>query len=512
MTSNFDLNDTPFVNPDANIINAITQMENNNITEITLYGKYVVKHRVTIHLSTLNSIMSGESIIDKEIQIEHGSSLTASQLAFDIFVKLNSNTQYAYYFAEQWTNSESSTDVFDIDSKIESDIELYPILKSKQYTLTIKYIDYYDENKSLENTHYYIDKNNSVGIDNELTIENVRYKCREIVENDSITITNNDWTFNNDEASILINCCKVVTVTYKNNGGYPSNVSLNGNEVSFNESLQLEVCQGDTLKFAPVYENNNSQGTQISGATYIISDNTYIVTIGEKDVTIDISSQTCIVEGTLISMADGSYKKVEDLKVGDLVLVFNHETGKIDVSPVIVNVHDTEASKLITIINLVFSNGQTTRISFEHGFFDADLNKYVYINNQNYEEMIGHSFYAIDGSIVTLVDTYITEENVKVFSPVSYKHLNIFADDLLSIGGDINGLFNIFELNKNMTLNIEKFNEDIQKYGLYEYSEWCEYLTYEQFIAFNVKYLKVSVGKGLVTIDDILRYIDEYLN
>lgn len=515
LTNNFDLNDTPFVNPDANIINAINHMEDNNITEITLYGKYVVKHRVTIHLSTLNSIMSGESIIDKEIQIEHGSSLTASQLAFNIFDELNTNNQYAYYFAEQWTNSESSTVEFDIDSKIESDIELYPILKSKQYILTIKYIDYYDESNYLENTQYYIDKNNSDDITNEVFINNVKYKCRDkIVENESITITNNGWTFENYEPSITINCYKVVTVTFTDSGGHPSEVLLNNNKVSLN-GQQLEVCQGDTLIFTSIYTENDNKVTEIENASFKTSnddDNTYIVTIGSEDVTINISSQACIVEGTLISMADGSYKKVEDLKVGDLVLVFNHETGKIDVSPVIINDHDTEASKLITIINLVFSNGQTTRISFEHGFFDADLNKYVYINNQNYEEMIGHSFYAIDGSIVTLVDTYITEENVKVFSPVTYKHLNIFADDLLSIAGDINGLFNIFELNKNMTLNIEKFNEDIQKYGLYEYSEWCEYLTYEQFIAFNVKYLKVSVGKGLVTIDDLLRYIDEYLN
>lgn len=210
-------------------------------------------------------------------------------------------------------------------------------------------------------------------------------------------------------------------------------------------------------------------------------------------------------------MADGTQKKVEDLRIGDKVLVFNHETGKLDISIVAANVHNGEEDRYATIINLVFNNGQKTRISFEHGFFDIDLNEYVYINENNYLSMIGHRFYTVDGSILTLSNAYITEENVKVYSPVTYKHLNIFSDNLLSIGGDLRGLFNIFELDEDMKVDVEKMNEDIEKYGLYTYDEWKEYLTYEQFVAFNAKYLKVSIGKGLVTKEEILRYIECYL-
>ena len=219
----------------------------------------------------------------------------------------------------------------------------------------------------------------------------------------------------------------------------------------------------------------------------------------------------CIVEETLISMADGTQKKVEDLKVGDSVLVFNHATGQLDVSQIVVNVHESQKAVECSVINLIFNNGQKTRISFEHGFFDVDLNEYVYINESNYQSMIGHRFYMIDGSAGILTDAYITNEVVRVYSPVTYKHLNIFSDNLLSIGGDLRGLFNIFELDEEMKINIEKMNEDIEKYGLFTYDEWDEYLSYEQFIAFNVKYLKVSIGKGLVTKEEIIRYIESYL-
>ncbi|MCM1261051.1 MAG: hypothetical protein NC182_07930 [Prevotella sp.] len=219
----------------------------------------------------------------------------------------------------------------------------------------------------------------------------------------------------------------------------------------------------------------------------------------------------CIIEGTLVTMADGTKKKIEDLKVGDMVVIFNHETGKLDIAPVVVNVHDAQDEREVTVINLIFNNGSKTRISFEHGFFDVDSNEYVYINEENYKSMIGHRFYMIDGSSVTLTDAYLTNETVKVFSPVTYKHLTIFSDNLLSIGGDLRGLFNIFELDENMKIDIVKMNQDIEKYGLYTYDEWKEYLTYEQFIAFNVQYLKVSIGKGFVTKEEIIRYIESYL-
>lgn len=223
------------------------------------------------------------------------------------------------------------------------------------------------------------------------------------------------------------------------------------------------------------------------------------------------STNPCITEGTLITMADGTQKKVEDIKVGDYVKVFNHETGKIDTSFIAINVHDNDEQVKATIMNLMFDNGQISRISFEHGFFDVDLNEYVYINMENYLSMIGHRFYTIDGSIITLTDVYITEEYVRVFSPVTYKHLNIFSDNLLSVGGDLRGLINIFELDDEMKIDIDKMNVDIEKYGLYTYDEWSEYLTLEQFDAFNVKYLKVSIGKGLVTKEEIMRYIYSYL-
>ena len=63
-----------------------------------------------------------------------------------------------------------------------------------------------------------------------------------------------------------------------------------------------------------------------------------------------------------------------------------------------------------------------------------------------------------------------------------------------------------------MKYDEEKMQADIEKYGLYTYEEFAEYVTYEQFIAFNGPYLKVLVGRGIVTFDEILNLINTYVN
>lgn len=72
-------------------------------------------------------------------------------------------------------------------------------------------------------------------------------------------------------------------------------------------------------------------------------------------------------------------------------------------------------------------------------------------------------------------------------------------------------LFNYFEFGENMVFDEESMKADIEKYGLYTYEDFADYLTYEQFVAFNVQYFKIPVEKGLYTYEGILALIDEYL-
>lgn len=220
----------------------------------------------------------------------------------------------------------------------------------------------------------------------------------------------------------------------------------------------------------------------------------------------------CLLPYTLVNMADGSVKPVKDIVSNDMVKVFNHEEGIVDTAPIVFNVSDP--LELYNVINLKFSNGKTIGIIYQHGFFDLDLNRYVYITETNYQNYIGHEFYSINSNgnscPVTLLDAYIKQEYTKVYAPVSSWHLNYFIEDILSIPGGTNGLSNIFEYDENLKYDEELMKADIDKYGLFTYDDFKDLIPYEFYSHFPVPYLKVSIGKGFISYADILHLIERF--
>ncbi len=233
---------------------------------------------------------------------------------------------------------------------------------------------------------------------------------------------------------------------------------------------------------------------------------------------------SCIISGTLITLADGSKKKIEDITFDDYILVFNHETGQLDVTKMLFISHNNQECADYEILELKFNNGNNLRIVQEHVLFDLTLNEYVVINKNNVSNYIGHKFFTnelINGvfvsNCITLdsYDTYI--DNVKIYCPVTAFHMNCFANDLLimpSMPNSVNGLFNIFELDGDMKYNTELKEADIAKYGIFSYEEFNEFIgyqiSYEAYLASPAIYLKVSLGKGLITQEEIIMII-EYL-
>ena len=71
-------------------------------------------------------------------------------------------------------------------------------------------------------------------------------------------------------------------------------------------------------------------------------------------------------------------------------------------------------------------------------------------------------------------------------------------------------MVNFFEYDENMKYVEESMQRDIEKYGLYTYDDFAEYVSEEVFNAFPFKYFKVAVGKGLITYEYILELIEFY--
>lgn len=231
--------------------------------------------------------------------------------------------------------------------------------------------------------------------------------------------------------------------------------------------------------------------------------------------TLKEATSGCVTADTLITLADGTQKRIDELTYEDELLVWNFYEGKYDVAPVAI-IFDHGAD-INTVIKLNFSDGTSIKVVNLHQFFNIDLNKLVTIDETTVDNYIGHKFAKNNAGktdLVKLTSYSVTEEYVEAWGVMSAEHYNIITEGIISTDfelKDIN-LFNYFEIGDNMQFDTSKMQADIEKYGLYTYSDFADYLTYEQFIAFNVQYFKIPVGKGLYTYEGILELIDQYLN
>lgn len=239
----------------------------------------------------------------------------------------------------------------------------------------------------------------------------------------------------------------------------------------------------------------------------VVGNSTETGSVDASAVVMNKNADQCIAEGTLITLADGRQVPVESLTGDELLLVWNLHTGRFDTAPVVFV--DCEPRKAYSVIKLTFSDGTEVKVISEHGFWDYDLNQYVYLD-KNAASYIGHWFnkQATDenGEMISrrvqLTGVAISEEETTPYSPVTYAHLCYYVNGMLSMPGGIGGLFNTFEVDaETMRYDEARMAEDIARYGLFTYEEFCEMVpvSREMFEAFNGQYLKVAMGKGLVS-------------
>ena len=229
-------------------------------------------------------------------------------------------------------------------------------------------------------------------------------------------------------------------------------------------------------------------------------------------------STPCVTPDTLITLADGTQVRVDSLTGDEMLLVWNHETGALESVPVAYIVDHEKVVSEREIVHLTFSNGKTVKMIGEHVFFDATLNKYVAITSENADAFIGHKFVALtdDGTSVESVELISVEREIKeteVYEVVSYKHLTCFTEGILSTSAFLDPLLNVFDIDEEtLTYDMESVQNDIETYGLYTYADFEGLISEEAFELYNAQYLKIAVGKGYITWDDILELIDIYFD
>lgn len=263
-------------------------------------------------------------------------------------------------------------------------------------------------------------------------------------------------------------------------------------------------------------EANNSASTHLVQYHYVSNDGTtYYYYVQYKFTAMTYKAGGCVADGTLVTMADGTKKAVENVKVGDMVMTWNFFDGCYEAQPVVVNMyHGTTAWDVLT---LKFSDGTEVRTMYEHGFYDADLRRNAYINTENVSDYIGDRFVkqANDGSntTVVLIDYSIETETAGAYTVLTAQNYNCLSDGMLSCCPEplTSGLFEFFEIGDGMKYNAEQMQADVETYGLYTYEDLADGMTEEMFVAINAKYFKISALKYGFDRQDIIDIFNEYI-
>lgn len=300
-------------------------------------------------------------------------------------------------------------------------------------------------------------------------------------------------------------------ITFSTSGASVS-VSYNGiSRGSFTSGESVEVPRGIPITLEASFSYSDTSFSVGGTSVY----NPYTFTI-EKHTSVSASSSDpgCLVEGTKVLLANGTYKDVDKLQQGDVLMIFNHETGKYDTAPLLVNVHANTPAQEYEVMSLTFSDGQSIRIADAHGLFDKTEGGYIQMNPENCDSFIGHTFVSSryeNGEMVsydvTLLDVDVTKETVKVYNPVSLWHLNLVADGMLTMSSCV---VDIFKYDENMKYDMKALEADIEEYGLYTYEELSYFISPEEYTFFPFKYYKIAVGKGLYTESQLKGVVDLY--
>lgn len=282
------------------------------------------------------------------------------------------------------------------------------------------------------------------------------------------------------------NSARTITVSYsfKDNN--------NGAELKFSHTWSVEENKDAQYKYSDFCNGTLTKLTSSSGGGF----------------------NPCVTPDTLVTLADGSQKRIDEVTYADQLLVWNFFDGKYDVAtPAVIFNHGTKDN---TVIELGFDDESVIKVVWSHQFFDVDANKFITITDENVKDYVGHKFIKMDGEekkLVKLVDYDVRQEKVGSYGIITALHYNAITGGFLTTNFEPVdfGLYNYFEVGENMTFDKEKMEEDIEKYGLYTYADFADYLTPEFFDGYNIKYMKVSVGKGQYTYEGMIDLIKKWL-
>lgn len=333
-----------------------------------------------------------------------------------------------------------------------------------------------------------------------------------------VTVGSHEWTMSSSFYNYLSNNLNSYLVVFDNEEGTANakvQVILDcyaisgtaGNEISHvQEQIALSRIEedGSLTKIAgtptdETYFNHPGDG----GSAHVDVSYEGEVNKGDKlsfivNFTILSSYEYCFTEGTLVTLADGTTKAIEEVTYDDLLLVWDFDRGEFGYTyPVWI----TKAGENNKYYLMKFDDGSELEVVFSHRLFNADTLTFEKSIDAIYSQ-VGQSFVrqviGEDGkpTLTTTKCVSITEveENCVYYNMITSQALNFFSNGFLGS----TGLSNMYTFEKTEDgryihnqeqLEKTKANGDVFEYEMFDTSR----ITYEMYVGYRLGELKNMV-------------------
>ncbi len=142
---------------------------------------------------------------------------------------------------------------------------------------------------------------------------------------------------------------------------------------------------------------------------------------------LSVAVSLCLKAGTLITMADRSSKKIEDITYNDLLLVWDFDLGQFSTAyPLWIKKSETTSA----YNQLIFSDGRILETIDQHRIYNADSGRFTY--PMTYETPLYTTTFTENQTYTHLIQKTVIYEQVEYYNIITNYHMNLFANGILT--------------------------------------------------------------------------------
>lgn len=227
-------------------------------------------------------------------------------------------------------------------------------------------------------------------------------------------------------------------------------------------------------------------------------------------------SDGCITGDCLVTMGDGSVKRVDEVEDTDLIMTWEMDKGCLAPAP-LMGFHKGQYNDEHNVLQVNFEDGTIVSVIGEHLFFDCDLNKFIAITEgADNTVYVGHRFAKASGNgyiKVVLKDITIASKTRLYYAPIPERHLTYIVNGMISVNAKMLPLCNRFDIDSTkLCYDCISRENDLKKYGVLSY-DCVKDIVSKEYFEQNLAYeYGVAIGKGLISQQELIDMIIFYRN